>query len=202
MKNLLLLIALIFIGPELFSQTDVIYPLEGDSIIRDCKIKDIYNGNIVHYVKNSETEVIAAVAIVRNGSYKNLIGDEPTNNNLNQNPIIENPQGQYNGHDYNYYNKKYRKARGQANVGAMMTLLGAGFSAYGYSLLLDDDSNNDVAGQIGFFSGVVLFNVGLPLWISGGIKKGNNKRAREKAQQAGSLSFGLTNNGIGFTLNL
>jgi len=52
-----------------------------------------------------------------------------------------------------------------------------------------------------FLSGFVIANVGMPLFISGGIRSLNNKKAMNKIDNYPKLTFGTTNYGIGLVLN-
>jgi hypothetical protein len=56
----------------------------------------------------------------------------------------------------------------------------------------------DKCKDIIFVAGIVLENIGIPLWIAGGIKRGNNLQVMEMIESRGDLSFGPTRHGVGF----
>ena len=53
-----------------------------------------------------------------------------------------------------------------------------------------------------YWGGALLTDLGIVLWISGGIKSKNNKRAMELTKRNVNLSFGPTMNGVGLLLSL
>ena len=121
----------------------------------------------------------------------------------------------YNGHTYDYYNAKYIRAASAKKTGVILTSVGAGAAIVGLvtSALLASDAyggENEalfVGGVFMFVAGVTIFNVGIPFWISGGIKNSNNRKAMEKGwpnrkHNENVLSFGTTKNGIGIMLSL
>ena len=75
-----------------------------------------------------------------------------------------------------------------------MTVAGFGAQVYG---LTDDTFTH---GYI-FFGGTIVLSVGIPLWISGGIKASNNQKAMEIINRKTNLSFEATNNGVGLVLS-
>jgi len=198
MKKFNLGILLVFIGIQVFGQSDIIYPAKGNKVIDSCEITQVKNGNVVYYTKDSLSNVIVAVAINQNGTYIALSND-PDNNNSKS--YQSNQSGLYRGHDYDYYNKLYKRAKGSAGFGGFMTIIGLGGSIAGSVMTLDDQTNNDEAAFIATIAGAVLFNIGLPVWISSGVKKRNNKNAMEMTNRNTNLSFGTTNNGVGLVLN-
>ena len=120
------------------------------------------------------------------------------------NLTIPNKQGVYKGHNYNYYQNLRIKSTNQRDAGMFMFFLGFGCEVAGYLMVIDDKITNDGAGQIWILGGAILSNIGIPLWIAGGVKRANNKKAMELTQDKmniSSLSIKPTNNGLGLVLN-
>lgn len=199
MKKLTLINIIFFIAIISNAQTDEIYPIEGEPI-RDCKITEVRNGNIVYYIKNFHDHNIEAVAIIRNGNYTAL--SSYNTNQYNPNSSSNSSQtGMYRGHDYSYYQKLYKRAQGSAGFGSVMTVLGLGGTIAGTIMTLDDKVKNDETAEILYIAGAISFNIGLPVWISSAVIAANNKRAMEMTSSSTQLSFGITNNGVGLVFN-
>ena len=49
--------------------------------------------------------------------------------------------------------------------------------------------------------GFATTSIGAPIWISGNLKKTNNKKAMKQAITYSSLTFGITQNGVGLVYN-
>ncbi len=185
-----------------FSQSDIIYPLDGSNPIIECEITVIHNGNIVYYLKNETPRWVEAKSIKIKGLYTELNANNSNDNDLKSN--IPYKQGVYRGHNYNYYQNLRIKSTNQRNVGMFMFFLGFGCEVAGYLMVIDDKITNDGAGQIWILGGAILSNIGIPLWIAGGVKRANNKKAMELTQDKmniSSLSIKPTNNGLGLVLN-
>lgn len=186
---------------------DVVYPTGGKSLIFNCCIEEIRNGNIVYFTVNGEAGFVEAVAISKNGQYIDL-----TNNaNLIQEEQVptETSRQLYKGRDYNYYAGTFVKATRQRNTGIALTTLGVTSSVIGI-VILSEQSNklpfeqNDSAIYAGawlYLGGAILFNVGAPVLISGAIRRGNNKKAMERTGSDLSLHVGYTVDGIGLRLS-
>jgi hypothetical protein len=185
-----------------FSQSDIIYPLDGSNPIIECEITVIHNGNIVYYLKNETPRWVEAKSIKIKGLYTELNANNSNDNGLKSN--IPNKQGVYRGHNYNYYQNLRIKSTNQRDAGMFMFFLGFGCEVAGYLMVIDDKITNDGAGQILILGGAILSNIGIPLWIAGGVKRANNKKAMELTQDKmniSSLSIKPTNNGLGLVLN-
>ena len=107
----------------------------------------------------------------------------------------------YQEHDYKYYEDLYFKSKANANLGKFIAIFGFAFNVVGVAMYLDNDSSNDYLAPMISIGGFVLFNVGLPVWISNGAKANNNKKAMELSKIQANLSFGTTNNGIGLAFH-
>lgn len=194
MKTLILTM-LLLIGMISTAQDcgDIVYPTDGSAVIFDCCIKEVKDGNMVMYTKGTESHMIRAKTIVRGGLTLQLTKINPTIGT-----------GIYRGHDYDYYKSLSEKARRQRNVGSFLTITGFGFQVIGIVFLADGNYSNDGAGQAFYWLGFIEWSVGLPLWISGGVKNVNNKRAMEECRRNTAnipkLNLGLTSNGVGLTL--
>ena len=108
----------------------------------------------------------------------------------------------YNGHNYEYYHKKYKNATIQRNIGlgisvAGIAILTGGLIAVVSEGVLSSSEKQERVMLIGF----VTTSVGVPIWISGNLKKSNNKKAMKQAISNSSLTFGITYNGVGLVYN-
>ncbi len=184
MKKLILLMSILFSLIIVNAQTDIIYPAKSKISIYNCKITEVRDGNIVHFNKDSVPDTVEAVAISKDGNYITLGTGEMA--------IYHSQNRLYNEH-YNYYEKKYKRAKINKIFGVVLTI--AGFGAQVYGLANDTFTNMYI-----FYGGAIVFNVGLPLWISGGIKASNNKKAMNRTKNI-NLSLSTTNNGVGLVLN-
>ena len=201
MKNILLTLAILFIVIIVQAQTDIIYPAEGGNIIFDCKINEVKNGNNVHFTKDSISATVKAVAITKDGRYIDL---EVYVNKMNRDNISTNNSTQldfYRGQNHDYYKKLYKESKSDVRFGCYMTILGLGGTIGGIVMSRDDKEANDKAGTIITIAGVILFNIGIPYWISGAVKAANNKKAMEMTKRNTNLSFSTTNNGVGLVFN-
>jgi hypothetical protein len=199
MKKLTLFIAFLLGTIILIGQSDIIYPAEGGNIIFNCNINEVKNGNEVYYTKDSITDVVVAVAITKDGNYIDL---SEYVNKLNAKVYPPDPlmsDALYRGHDFDYYNELYKGAKYQATSGTIFTILGICGLLAGNRI--DQSDKNEKLASGFYIGGAIFFNIGLPIWISGSIKAGNNKRAREECENNTKLSFGTTNNGVGLVLN-
>jgi hypothetical protein len=192
MKNLILFILFTLSGIITMAQSDVIYPTENRASISNCKINNI-EGNKVYYTKDSISELINATAVERNGVYSLI--------ETMAKPDTASVTILYKGHDYEYYNKKYQRTNSLARSGTTLTMIGVVGIVAGTLMLKGDSDQNSAIGGLAFIGGSVLFNIGMPLLITNGIKASNNQYAMKKTKNKPSLSFGTTNNGIGLNLN-
>lgn len=204
MKHLFLFATIMFINIMVQAQTDIIYLMDGDSIV-DCKIYSVLKGNVVVYsIENSDHQVLAK-AISRDGVYL-LFAEiglyDPSNL---QNSL-------YKGHDFDYYQDTYYRATSVKRTGMFFTFLGVTTCALGVLLLQPKTNSNsyyntnnsspNVVAVMLFAGGGVVADLGIALWIYGGIKSANNREAMKRCENNVSLSFGATQNGIGFRLAL
>jgi len=195
MKIFLLLLSVFLTTNVLISQntdTDVIYPLHNDPPIKGCKIIDIVHGNVVVYTKYGDKYRIKAISVKRNGEFINLTSTSGSSNSQSNNDN----SGIYRGQNYEYYHNIKQNAAGRKTFGVLLTLFGIGgmVGAQVYAAEGGDLETAQILDIVGFIS----FNIGIPLWISGGIKNKNNKKAMQKCQNSNySLNFGQTQHGIG-----
>ena len=202
MKRILLLIALLSIGILLQAQKrckDAVHPTESRKSILNCCIKNIKDGNIVVYTKGRKTYEIEAVAINYHGEY----GDLRNDNSSVRNKVLadNNPDNLYKGHSCDYYYNKYKNANTQKWAGVILTSCGLGVAVGGVIYTGNHLFEGSNAGGLIFLSGVIISGAGAALWISGGKKRANNRKAMEECKRATNLSFGMGNNGIGLALN-
>ena len=121
----------------------------------------------------------------------------------------------YEGRTYDYYLARYEKATRTRKIGRILIGVGlpacvVGFAGLGIAYAKGWGGQNDAGGYAGvggflFVSGFIAFNVGIPMAITGSIKRGNNRKAMEagwpnKKNEWMLLSFGPTRNGIGLVM--
>jgi hypothetical protein len=90
-------------------------------------------------------------------------------------------------------------AKRPKRVGVILTTVGISggifFSLFAVNNDFVGDSRNDA-----LIYNAIVTNVGVSLWISGGIIAANNKKAMEKIKPNADLSFRTTNNGVGLVM--
>jgi len=207
-KKALLLIIIIVYGLGLIAQNsndDIIYPLNKRKAIMQCQILEITEGNLVLYMLDGIDYEIKAIAVKRNGEYidlkefdiKPIVETQSDNDNLDE---------LYRGEDYNYYFKESKKAKKLKATGMFFTALGIGTSVIGFRGLrryigTDREISNSKAAtnsSLLFITGLVILDIGIPLWVAGGIKNSNNKKAMKKCKKPNpSLSLDISTDGIG-----
>lgn len=207
MKKIILLFCSILVSHSiLFSQeecNDIIYTAGGNNLIFDCCIQEVRDGNIVYYTKTGDTLSIAAVAIEKHGQRFDLT-NIPKPNPIQNLPPKDNHVA-YKGHDLLYYQDTYDIANNQMGVGIALTSVGVLCEIAGIVILNNGqhpEQNWQTAGTILVAGGTVFETIGIPLWISGGIKRANNQRAINEIQRSSELSFGFTREGVGLILHL
>ena len=185
---------------------DIIYPTDGKSIIFNCCIDEVKDGNIVYFVKEGKGYIVEAIAVNKDGRYIELTPGEGQQQPVEVVPQVETPTGLYKGHDYKYYNIQFIKATTQKHVGVILTLVGTGMTIGGLAMLVNEankyyyNENNVIVGAMLYINGIIMVNIGIPLWIAGGIKRSNNRKAMEATKRNANLSLGITGNGAGLVL--
>jgi hypothetical protein len=189
MKNLILFILFTLNGIITMAQSDVIY-LEGsnDSIV-NCEIIKIKQQK-VFFSKESKIKSVIAVGVLKGGVYKNL-----SNNSNILSTDVQTQSVLYKGQDYQYYENKYLTAKSRVTGGIILASLGLVGQVVGYQNYFDETSAFFLIG------GAILFNIGMPVWISNVTIMNNNRNAMNSIKTPVSLSFGPTSNGIGLSLN-
>lgn len=175
-----------------YSQTDIVYLMDGDSVV-DCTIKEVANGDWVWYVKGETDFRIRSTGIIRGGLYLSLplptINEEETNGVY---PYL------YQGRGYTYYHKRYRQGILYRNTGRVLTFSGFGLAGMGlYMILFGHDQHN---GEQVYMAGTLVGNLGIGLWVGGGMRTANSRIAIEKCKTEVKLSFGVHKHGVGFVL--
>ena len=176
---------------------DIIYTQEGDKIFFNCCILEVRNVNDVVYIKGNDTLNVRAYAITKDGEYLELV------KNPNKPLVTEQDEitGRelYRGKPYAYYEKLFYGSRTRQGVGVFLTLLGVGLEVGGFVIASNQyvtDSELNTAGNL-ILIGSLMETLGIPLWISGGIRKANNRKAMEEMKKNSSLSLGFNNYGVG-----
>ena len=69
-------------------------------------------------------------------------------------------------------------------------------------MISDETTQNDGGGSVLYVGGALMFHVGIPLWISGGVRKKNNYNAMQRRENELSLSLVPSSygRGLGFRL--
>lgn len=200
MKRVALFAVLTILILQVHSQDeckDIVYPSDGNEIIFDCCITTVKYGNVVYYKKNGKTAITPAYAINRDGQYLDL---KKYKNQLSENEESSLDNGY--SYDHDYYSQIFKSATTQRNFGISFVVIGLGLEVWGYILVSDEEStqeNIDIGGGL-MIAGAILENIGIPLWISGGVKRGNNRRVMEDMERNTSLSLATSKNGIGIVL--
>lgn len=177
------------------AQTDVIYLEENNDSIVDCQIIKIEN-EIVFFTKDFKIKSIAAVGVLKSGTYIDLSNDS--------NAFSYNKQSQsvlYRGKAFQYYENKYLTAKSRVRGGIALSILGFAGQVAGISMINMNTNSVDGTGAFLIIGGGILFDIGMPLWISNVIIMNNNKKAMNSTKATVDLSFGPTSNGIGLRLN-
>ena len=207
MKKLILLNICVLFGIHAIAQQkcqDAVHPTENRKSILNCCIKEIKPGNVVVYNLGGTLYEIEAVAVNYKGEYFDL-----NNNTEIFNIVYEDnyPGILYEGHDYAYYNNLYKKASGQMTLGIGLTVIGAGMFAGSFVVMQKNYNEYDSSEGIkGTGIGLLLFGIagmasGIPISISGAVKKNKYKVPLHEIKRQTSLSFRTTNNGLGLVLN-
>jgi hypothetical protein len=123
-------------------------------------------------------------------------------NNVNYD-IQKEYNGYYKGKPESYYRDLAKKASNLKSKGILLTTLGFVGMTTGYIVSstsdgIDSDSQNRTGALI-FLSGSILMDIGIPLWIYGGIKRSNNIRAANLSikNHTSGIYFRPVNTGIG-----
>lgn len=201
MKRLFLIISLAISAMLIQAQqqcSDIIYLLDGDSI-SDCCITDVKVGNQITYYRKGKFKNIEAIAISKDGQYVDLRSYTYVENT--EEAATNDPEEYYKGHNYDYYNEIYRKATVTRNLGMIFTLSGIGVGIGGVLLMSTNTTANAYAGLVISFVGFIVINVGVPIWLAGGVQRTNNRKVMEEIKRNMNLSLRTTNNGVGLVLN-
>ena len=200
MKSLFIFLALLLICLPTSCQgkcKDIIYPLDNEKFIFNCCIYQIKNGIQVYYTKNGDSAMIMAMSIIKDGK-KFLLSRRQGDLKFGLNSD-DYKDGQYKGYDYEHYQEIFKGATIQRNIGIAMTVTGLALEIAGLAMSSTDALGMpyfDEGGQGLFWAGIVIRNIGIPLWLSGGIKRSNNRRVMDNMEMKIELSFGSGMNGI------
>jgi hypothetical protein len=190
MHKLLFIIAMLLLSMAINAQTDIVYTMEGDTISQ-CKISEISQGNMVSYTKHFKVYQVAAKAISRQGTYLEL--NEIPADFINQDENIL-----YRGHDCAYYGQTYQKAAWLKRKGVLFTFLGVTVTTLG--IFVTKDHPQQIIDPLLAVGGGAMMDAGVFMWIYGGVKSANNRKAMNQCKQTTMLSFGTTSQGVGFRL--
>ena len=122
------------------------------------------------------------------------------NRNYNKNLFSIDGDSLYLGHNYNYYKEQFKKKTTMRNAGIVFTSLGVGLFISDI-ILANLNTINFATSEKILYASMGTVAVGIPLWITGGVKRKKNRKAMLHLENKASLSFGITNSGIGLVLN-
>ncbi|MBN1184242.1 MAG: hypothetical protein JXB49_18275 [Bacteroidales bacterium] len=205
MRKLFLSLAIVLSGMLTMAQEpcqDVIYAEDGRVIV-NCCIYEILDGNMVYYTLGNDTAKVSAVAIDKDGRYIDLGKFKATLENAEEEKDLNPQQNAYNpqahGYDqsYEYYKEEYRKATGQRNTGIVLTIAGILLEAGGLMSAAASSSSDASLAAVSIGLGSLFEIIGIPMWIAGGVKRANNKRAMQQVKAWQGFSLGMTRNGVG-----
>lgn len=135
------------------------------------------------------------------------LGFVELNNTLNESSLYV--EEGINSDDYNYYLSESKRSLKTKKTGMFLSVFGVAASAFGYFHLLDNgggirsEDGDAIIGSVAFIGGTLLANIGIPIWISGGVKYGNNKKAMAKIEnKQAQLKLGHTDHGFALILKL
>jgi ABC-type uncharacterized transport system permease subunit len=149
-----------------------------------------------------ETHEIEAVAINYKGEYFDLTNTEIVTivKEDNYNGII------YEGHDYAYYNDLYKKASGQMILGIGLAVLGGGMVAGSFAVMTknaneyewDEGINGTGIGLL--LLGAAGIGTGIPISVSGAMKKKRYKPPMDEIKRQANLSLNTSSYGLQLVL--
>ena len=205
MRKCLISILLVFSGIYLMAQNicnDAVHPTESRISILECCIKDYKIGNVVVYKKDGVTSEIEALAITLNGEFIYL-GEY---SDSIRSKVLKNrePEGLFQGYDYDYYQKYYIQAKNKMTIGIALSLIGGGLFTAGIITMGKNAERNTYTGVglVLFMCGAGSMGPGIPLSISGSNNRRKCKKAMYEIERNDRLSLRITDNGVGLVLNL
>lgn len=207
MKSDYLIIFFLITSIYSFSQdkyTDVIYLASGEDSITDCQILKIRNWNTIIFEKDDFQDTVMAIAALKNGRFIDFRTRKEIKDNAYLS-IFSSTEEKKIVKGYEYYQLEYKKAVKQRKGGARFSILGAFLGATTYMVMYSNNKKYKSTRHFIpalFIGGGVLFNLGTPLWISGGIKAKKSEEAMLKHQEKDiSMNVGLTSTGFGLVIN-
>lgn len=206
MKPYIIIIILFISSLFSFAQNkykDVIYPEPGLDSIADCHILKIRKWNTIIYEKDDAQDTVKAIAVVKKGRFIDFRSREEIKNNtypILNSPPIQKEEEILTGEELYQFN--YKKAVNQKRTGLVVACIGVGCSITAiYSLSQNGDFLSPSLSSSIFIAGGVLFNFGVPMWISNSVKAKKSKEAILKFQDKQiSMNIGVTNNGAGLVI--
>jgi len=206
MKSIFFIIISLFLLNPAFSQNkhnDVIYPVSGNDSITDCHIIKIKGWNTIIFEKDDFQDTVLAIAAVKNGKFIDFRTRKEIKNNAYPEIFsFTNEKDVYKGEEY--YRLQYRQAKKQKKGGATLTLIGLFTGITSYVIINNNNKKYKPTRSFvtaTYIGSAVLFNIGVPIWISGGINEKRSEKAMLYHQRKDiSVNLGITNNGIGIAL--
>lgn len=200
MKRLAIFYAIMLFAMSAWSQhecKDVIYSQDGDKILFNCCILEVRNVNNVIYIKEGDTLSTPAYAIHKDGEYFELVKNphKPVEQKISDPGDPE----MYRGHNYAYYQRLFYGSKKRQGVGVFLTVLGVGLEIGGFVIASNEyatDNELVTAGNL-LLIGSLMETVGIPLWISGAVRKGNNRKAMQEIERQRGLTIGVNKSGFG-----
>ncbi len=198
MRNLFPLLILVILGsmPSM-AQNGIIYTTNNDGLnIRDRKINVVEYGNILSCAKSNVDTKVKSYVVFDNGQKIQL---REAYDCIKENEQIAVATFAPYDNDYSYYQKTYKRAIRQRNIGIILTAGGMGLVIGSFIASSNDSYISDKDLNIYktmFIAGDVVLAAGLAVWISGGVKAHHNRVAMEEIKLS-KVSIAPTQNGMG-----
>lgn len=205
MKTLILLIIAFMPGICLVAQpvcTDAVHLPDQKKSIINCCIKEIKPDNTVVYQLGGKIYETEAISVNYRGKFYDLYDYSNIINIVWEDHYYGYT---YEGLDYEYYKNLYDKATSKMVVGIALATIGGGLMIAG---VITVGKNANEYGDDGDYSikgtgmGATLLGIGgvasgIPLSISGAMKRKKYKRPLDEIRKQASLTLGTTDSGIG-----
>lgn len=205
---LFLILAFTLLG---FSQQaqDIVFPINGEPI-KNCKIINYEQENLVRYNLDGKTHSTHARAFVEKGVFVNLEAENLFyKTQKNQIPDSINNLS-YENINYSSLYRTYHKATIMRNFGIGLTAGGLVSGIYGSYLIYTNESSPDTKGGLSsqeisglglVFLAAISGGIGIPFFTIGQIQRDKTRHKMEKCiQHQVIISTGMTNNGMGLVI--
>ena len=108
---------------------------------------------------------------------------------------------QENKYEFKYYQDTYERAIKMKTSGTVLVLTGLVLTNASLISYIGNGNEHNAFSALSLLGGFAAINVGIPLWVAGGIKSKNNLDRIHSIKQNINLSMNSTKNGVGLVLN-